>query len=296
MMKNTLHLIGCASGLAGADEHSGDGPLVMRHSPFLSQLTDQGIPYEWGSMVLAPHSDSLPIDVSVGNTCEELAKNVSQLVRDKAFFSVIGGDHSCAIGTWSGVYDALHETGDIGLIWIDAHMDSHTPETSQSGRIHGMPLACLLGYGYPALTSVLHQAAKLKPENICMIGVRSFESGEAEFLKNLNVKIYFMDEVKERGFATVLQEAVDIVNRHTIGFGLTLDLDAIDPQDAPGVDVPETDGIRVNELYDGLAKVFSDERLITTEIVEFDPIKDNAHLTEKLIVNLLAILAKGKHQ
>ncbi|TAK78525.1 MAG: arginase, partial [Gammaproteobacteria bacterium] len=170
-MPNPLYLVGCASGIAGANLHSGEGPLVMQKSPYLSDLAVQ-----WEKVIHAPRLDTaLRLDESVSQLCTELAQTVSALARQKQWFSVLGGDHSCAIGTWSGVYDALHDQGDIGLIWIDAHMDSHTPETSESGRIHGMPLASLMGYGYGTLTSILHHAPKLKPEHVCLIGVRSFE-------------------------------------------------------------------------------------------------------------------------
>src|SRR5665213_879539 len=176
---------------------------------------------------------------------------MSTLLQQHKFVSVVGGDHSCAIGTWSGVYDAMHHLGDIGLIWIDAHMDSHTPETTPTNHIHGMPLACLLGYGYPTLTGVLHAAPKFKPENVCLIGVRSYEKGEAALLKHLNVRVFFMEEVQERGFEVVLAEAVQHVNQHTIGYGITLDIDAVDPLEAPGVDVPEPEGIHVKALCNG---------------------------------------------
>lgn len=292
-----LHLVGCASGVAGADIHSGDGPIILQNSPYLAQLTESGHSYQWGNVFrVNAESPGQRIDESVSQVCRDLAKDVSRLTREKAFFSVIGGDHSCAIGTWSGVYDALHQQGEIGLIWIDAHMDSHTPETSESGRIHGMPLAVLLGYGYPTLTSILHQAPKIKPENLCLIGVRSYEAGEAALLKRLNVRVFMMSEVLERGFSAVMQEAIERVSKNTIGYGLTLDIDSIDPMDAPGVDVPEANGIRVDQLRQGLQLAAVDPKLIATEIVEFDPSHDKNHTTEKLVVDVLQIFADGKNQ
>ena len=282
-----FHLIGYASGLAGADIHCGDGPRVLQKSPFMSALKQSGIRCEWNAMVDASTVAKQPLDQAIPILCEQLATHVSKLIRNQLTTCVIGGDHSCAIGTWSGVYDALSHKGEVGLIWMDAHMDSHTPDTSETGRIHGMPLACLLGAGYPSLTSILHSTPKLKPENICLIGVRSFEAGEAAFLRRLNVKIFFMDEVRERGLAAVWQDAVNHVNQHTIGYGISLDLDGIDPLDAPGVDVPVPFGIRANDLCEVLSTVATDSRLIMTEIVEFDPTRDKDHLTEKLIVSLL---------
>lgn len=286
-LSNPLHLIGWASGIAGVDAAGGQAPMVLQQSPYAAELN-----LKWDAIIHASETTNLRMDEYIKHLCEQLAQAVSSLVKAGEKPCVIGGDHTCAIGTWSGVYDAMHDKGDLGLIWIDAHMDSHTPETSESGRIHGMPLAALLGYGYPTLTSILHYAPKLKPENVCLIGVRSFEAGEAALLKRLNVRVYFMDEVKERGFATVLQEALMKVKRETAGFGLTLDLDALDPEEVPGVDVPEPDGILVKDLRTGLANVLSDPALLATEIVEFDPSRDKNQATEQLIVELLAMIAR----
>ncbi|MHB1220778.1 MAG: arginase [Gammaproteobacteria bacterium] len=284
-----LHLLGCASGIAGADLGSGNGPLTMQKSTFLADLS---VPVVWKDMLKGVPGREM--DKAVSTLCTALAKQTAKLTRDKAFFSVLGGDHSCAIGTWSGVFDAKYAEGDIGLIWIDAHMDSHTPETSETGRIHGMPLAALMGHGYAALTEILNKQPKFKPENVCLIGVRSYESGEADLLKRLNVKVYFMDEVKQRGFDAVLQEAVKRVSQHTIGYGISLDLDGIDPLDAPGVDVPEPDGIRALDLQEGLKNIAHDPRLIAVEIVEFDPQYDEDRKTEQLVVSVLEILAQGR--
>jgi arginase len=214
----SLHLVGFASGLGGVDLRGGEGPDVVQRSPFLSALKAEGIDYQWDVTIEPAHTaHALRQDEKISQICTTLAKQIANNVRQKKSFSVIGGDHTSAIGVWSGVYDALHQQGDIGLIWVDAHMDSHTPETTLSGRVHGMPLASLLGYGYPSLSTILHDAPKLKPEHVCLVGVRSFESGEAALLKRLNVRIYFMDEVKSRGIEVVMQEAVTHVKRNTIG-------------------------------------------------------------------------------
>jgi len=182
----------------------------------------------------------------------------------------------------------------MGLIWIDAHMDSHTPATTESGRLHGMPLACLLGYGYPVLTSILHAEPKVKPRNLCLIGVRSFEKAELEFLSKLGVRIYYMPEIKQRGFTAVLQEAVQHVSADTIGYGISIDMDSIDPRDAPGVGVPEAGGIRRDAMIAGLSEIVSDPKCLATEITEFDPSQDVNHMTEKLVIDLLKILKNGR--
>lgn len=293
MANKKLHLVGCAYGIAGVDEHSGDGPLMMRKSPYMAKLDQNGVDFDWLDMVINESAEGKRIDEAVAESCTELANIVSPMIKENKSVCVVGGDHSCAIGTWSGVYAAMHEQGDLGLIWIDAHMDSHTPETSESGRIHGMPLAVLMGYGFPTLTSVITYEPKLKPENVCLIGVRSFEKGEEELLKKLNVRVYFMDEVKERGFETVLKEAVDLVSKNTVKYGVSIDIDAVDPKDAPGVDVPEDDGIRGDALCNGLKDIINDPRLILTEVVEFDPGRDIEHKTEKLIADIICIIASA---
>lgn len=270
-----LNLIGYASGVAGVDPETGRGPSVIQ----------RGGDYQWAAMIHPRSYTSIP-DV-VSQACGELAAVVSELCREQKPFCVIGGDHTSAIGTFSGVFDAVHEKGELGLIWIDAHMDSHTPETSESGRLHGMPLACLLGYGNPGLTHILHHAPKVKPENLCLVGVRSFEKGEAELLRRLNVRIYFMKEVKERGFVSVMKEAVRHVSAHTIGYGVSLDLDVMDPEESPGVGVPEKNGVNTEDLLKIWPELMRDPKLLGSEIVEFDPSRDNQQRTEKLIISLL---------
>lgn len=282
------HLIGYASGLAGANAHVGDGPLVVQKSPYLSSRAN----LNWVAMLKDHQTDS--VENSVYDVCHQLALQTLKLTKSKHKFTVIGGDHSCAIGTWSGVHEAIHQQGDMGLIWIDAHMDSHTPETSDSGRIHGMPLAVLLGHGMSSLTTMMNPHPKIKPEHLCLIGVRSYEAGEAALLKKLNVHVYYMDEVKQRGFSTIFHEALKRVKQGTVGYGITVDIDSLDPLEAPGVDVPESDGIHVDELKKALTEIANDPLLIATELVEFDPVNDKDKKTEKIIADCIDILSRGK--
>lgn len=290
----TLHLLGYASGVAGADSRSSDGPPALEKSPYLSILKEHGIQAIWKSMLKLTHESPLSKLEVVAKGCQELALQIEELVSKDQFFTVLGGDHSSAIGTWSGAAHAIREQGALGLIWIDAHMDSHTFETTPSGNIHGMPLACLLGKGDRALTTLLNPLPKLKPENVCLIGVRSFEEGEAELLDDLKVRIYFMDEVKKRGLKVVMQEALQIVTQNTARFGISLDIDAIDPTDAPGTGVAEPDGLSAKDILEVLTSFATHSNLIGVEIVEFNPHRDKDHITEKLIAEMLLALGKGK--
>jgi arginase len=199
---------------------------------------------------------------------------------------VIGGDHSCAIGTWSGVNAFLGGTGRLGLLWLDAHMDSHTFKTSPSKAIHGMPLACLLGYGDAKLTHVIYDRPKILPQDVCLIGVRSFESEEAALLQTLGVRIYFMDEIKKRGLQKVFREAVARVSQHTAGYGISLDMDVLDPSEEPGVGSPAPDGLHRMELLAAFKSANADRRLLALEVVEYNPHRDNNYKTAHAVREL----------
>jgi len=217
-MINTLYLIGYGSGIAAAREGCAEGPSALQHSPYLATLTDQGIHLQWEGLLIPPEGNYSKLD-KVAQLTQSLSQQVYQLALNEKFFTVLGGDHSCAIGTWSGAFAALEKKGPLGLIWIDAHMDAHTPETTPSGNIHGMPIACLLGYGDEKLT---HNQPKIDPEHLCLIGVRSFEPGEAALLERLKVRVIMMDEVKERGLNAVMREAIHIASDKTMALILRM--------------------------------------------------------------------------
>ncbi len=291
---NSLHLVGYASGIAGADQAgSGEGPLKLQHSSYFLALNQQGIPLAWEKMI-QPESSYSSILSQVTKMCQQLADSTAALTAKKEPFLVLGGDHTSAIGTWSGVAHAKRPEGQVGLIWIDAHMDSHTPETTESGNLHGMPMACLLGYGERSLTQLCNDVPKLQPENVCLIGIRSYENKEAELLQKLKVKIIYMDEVKQRGMTAVLADAIKTVSAHTVGYGISIDIDSMDPSDAPGTGVTEPEGIFAEDLRKALITCANDPRRIGFEIAEFDPSRDSEQKTEKIIAKLVSALVLGK--
>ncbi|MBA3660466.1 MAG: arginase [Gammaproteobacteria bacterium] len=285
-------LVGYASGVAGVKGQCAEGPLTIMQSTYFADCLAQGLPFQWHS-TFYPQPPEQDAEDIVCESAERMARTIDDLVKKKERFCVIGGDHTSALGTFSGTAAAIREQGDLGLIWIDAHMDSHTPETTESGRLHGMPLAALLGYGSPKLTGIMYPGAKIKPENVCLIGVRSFETAEALFLKDLNVRVYLMEEVNQRGFLNVLKEARSHVSQRTYGYGISLDLDSIDPADAPAVGVPEPFGLSGEDVYAGFALLASDKHLLATEIAEFDPSHDKNKITERLLVSFLEVLAQA---
>lgn len=234
----------------------------------------------------------LPLIIEVNG---HISHAVSDAIKRGYFPIVIGGDHSIAVGTWNGVKESMGQGKKMGLIWVDAHMDSHVPGTSPSGAWHGMPLAALLGCGDPSFCQGNTKHPTLLPENVCLVGVRSFESGEEELLKRMKVKVFHMDEVKKRGFQEVMEEAIQIVSKNTDGFGVSLDMDVIDPKEAPGVGSPEPGGIVSSDLFKMIALLTADPKLQAFEIVEYNPYKDRDDRTAYICLEILGrIIGHGK--
>jgi arginase len=273
----SIIVIGAASGAGAPDPATAEGPDALRHYRVFRDTPLQHV--EWDAILRVPReAQHTPLD-AVAALGEQLAAEVEAVLRAGNFPLVVGGDHSCAIGTWSGVHRVLADQGPIGLIWIDAHMDSHTFATTESGQIHGMPLAALLGHGDAALTAIDGAEAKLRPEHVCLIGVRSYEAGEAALLRRLDVRVFEMDEVRRRGLAEVFDEALALVRQGTAGFGVSVDLDALDPAEEPGVGTPVPGGLTRAELADALSRLRGDPAFVAMEIVEYNPRRDRGHAT-----------------
>lgn len=279
----SIRIVGAAIGQGAQDRGCASGPQALRAAGLLPRLQAHGLDVSWET-TLRTEAGTPPL-AAVRGLSDRLSERVKTIVDSGDLPLVLGGDHSCAIGTWSGVASALRQQGPVGLIWIDAHMDAHVPETSPSGAFHGMPLACLLGHGEPSLVAIAG-GGTLRPEHVCLVGVRSFESGEAELLARLGVRVFFMDEVRRRGLAPVMEEARRIVNRGTVAFGVTLDIDALDPQEAPGVGSPEPGGISASALCQTLGRLGGDERLAALEIVEYNPFHDPQGRTAAVVTKL----------
>lgn len=283
-MSTALTLIGYASGLAANNPGCEEGPFQLERKLITNVLLNSSVKSHWQAMLVPEVESKKELLTQVAELTTQLAKITYNLAKQKKPFVVFGGDHSSAIGTWSGVAAAELSAGNsIGLIWIDAHMDSHTFNTTPSGNIHGMPLAALLGYGEGALTKILLSQPKLHPEQVSLIGIRSFEAEEAALLHDLGVRIYKLPEIKQRGLRIIMQEAIARAKQGTAGFGVSLDLDAIDPKDAPGVGVPEPNGIIGCDLCQTLTMLQQEKQLFGVEIVEYNPALNEEYKTEQLI-------------
>jgi len=223
--------------------------------------------------------------VADGN--EKLSQKVDEAIRSNRFPLVLGGDHSIAIGTLAGV--SKHYKN-LGVIWYDAHGDLNTAETSPSGNIHGMPLAVSLGIGHPTLTNIGGYCPKVKPENIVIIGARSLDEGERLLIKENGIKVYTMHEVDRLGMTKVMEETISYLKERTDGVHLSLDLDGLDPEEAPGVGTPVAGGLSYRESHLAM-EMLSESNIITSaEFVEINPILDEKNKTADVAVALMSSL------
>ncbi len=287
-MKRQYHIIGALSCWGAPICACDKGPEILQQSHTIDRLKKHGADITGIEMLRSEYgnknTDRPPIELALKvlkafNSA--LAIAVHRAVQDKKFPIVIGGDHSVAVGTWNG------QEPSFGLIWIDAHMDAHTPETTPSNACHGMPLAALLGFGAPEMARLLHKEPIIKPQNLALIGIRSFEPEEEALLKRLGVRMYFMDEVRRRGLQEILPEAIEHVAKGPKRFGISLDLDVFSPEATPGVNTPEKDGIAPQDLLPLLGAIRHDPRLIGLEIVEYNPMRDVDHKTRDLCYDIL---------
>ena len=228
-------------------------------------------------------------------TLEETLSQFNTTLKDEVFFYlqhkilpiVLGGDHSIAVGTWFAVMEHLKQSGkELGLIWIDAHMDAHTFSSSPSGAYHGMPLASLLGYG-PSLIQEHPSLCKLLPENLILIATRSYEKEEEIFLKKHGVRIIYMREISQRGFATHLQKAYSFLKSKQLEIGISFDFDAIDPTQAPGVGSKEEKGLCKKDCLAGFSQLNLLEDVVCIELVEYNPKLDIEEKTKQIAIDLL---------
>lgn len=280
-------ILGAASAIGACDKGCRLGPDSLRAVDLAGTLRARGVAARWDDVVRRPESERLAHDhLHLRDFCRDLASAVGAVLRRGLRPVVVGGDHSCAIATWGAVRQTL--PGPLGLVWIDAHMDSHTPETSPSGALHGMPLAVLLGHGAPELTDLDPAGPKVFPQHVCLLGVRSFEPAEAALLERLGVRVITMQELRRRGLAACLDEAIAIAGRGTAVTGFSLDLDALDPADAPGVGTPVPGGLRARELVAALTGIAGRMDPIAIEIAELNPLRDRDGKTTALVVEILA--------
>ncbi len=220
-------------------------------------------------------------------TCTKHAELVLKTLEAGKTPIVLGGDHSVAAGTVAAVAEFhRRQNQKVGLLWIDAHTDINTPETSPSGNVHGMPLAAIMGLGPAELGNIFGFSPKVAPENCVLVGVRDIDSVERENVRKAGVEVYTMRDIDERGMRTVIEEALRSAGRGTAGYHVSLDMDWIDPEDAPGVGTPVRGGATYREAHLAMEIIADHGRLTSFEIVEVNPVIDEHNRTADLAVEL----------
>ncbi|WP_026699782.1 arginase [Salibacterium aidingense] len=289
--RKTISVIGVPMDLGQVRRGVDMGPSALRYADLHEQLEELGYDVnDKGDLrVERPEAqkEGLKNLHEIVQVSTELMEHFTEVSQRGEFPLVLGGDHSVSIGSVAaaGIQD---ET--LGLIWYDAHPDLNTEETSPSGNIHGMPLAVSLGLGHPQLTGVGKAVPKIKPENIVIIGARSIDEGEKELIQHHGIKIYTMHDIDRLGMTRVMEESVQYFDHKTSNVHLSFDLDALDPQDAPGVGTPVLGGISYRESHLAFEMLSEADIVTSADVVEVNPILDQRNQTAIMAVELLTSL------
>ncbi len=286
----------------GADRRGVDmGPSAVRVANLNERLAELGCLVTDAGNIPVRNPEMLAIADSrvkylheIATACQILANHVEQSLEAGSIPIILGGDHSIAIGSVAGLA-AFHRKREerVGVIWFDAHGDMNTPETSPSGNVHGMPFAAILGHGVEELTHISGFAPKVQPEDCVLIGARSVDPEEALALKSSGIRVVTMRELDERGMSAVMDEAMWLASRRTAGFHVTMDMDFVDPDYAPGVGTPVPGGPTYRESHLAMEKIADSGKMLSFELTEINPVLDNANRTAELGVQLI-LSAFGK--
>jgi arginase len=267
------------------------GPSAIRYAGLEHDLEAMGLKVTDYQNIAVPGPESADVgnprakfDQLIETACIELREQVAQIARGNAFPLVLGGDHSIAMGTVAGLLDAW---GDIGVLWIDAHGDINTPETSPSGNVHGMPVAALLGLGEAGLGSRLGWDKRhIRPERLVLFGTRTLDPGERRIIAELGIRMFTMSQIDQMGVTAAVQEAIKVLGGPG-GIHVSLDMDAVDPLEAPGVGTPWPGGLTYREAHLAMELLADAGQVSSMEVVEVNPIHDHENRTAKLAADLI---------
>jgi arginase len=282
----------------GADRRGVDiGTSAIRYADINDRLRTLGHSVKDMGNLLIPQPESQPLGdpklkylEPIVRASEELANIVTSILQEGEFPLILGGDHSIALGSVSGVAK-VHKN--IGVIWIDAHADFNTNQTTPSGNIHGMILSALAGIGHSSLTNVGGWQPKIHTGSIVVIGARDLDSGEQALLREHSIHVFTMSEIDQLGISEVMRQALTIAGDHNDGIHLSLDMDALDPKEAPGVGTPVRGGLTYREAHLAMELIADAGKLISMDVVEVNPILDRENATALLAVELV-LSALGK--
>ena len=271
------------------------GPSALRGAGLQTSIKKLGLQVEDIGNLSVKQPEEMPIGEKrakymqeIAETCGDVAAAAEKALSEGFLPLVLGGDHSIAAGVAAGVANHFRkEKKQIGYLWLDAHGDMNTPESSPSGNVHGMPLAAIMGYGAPELVDLLGFKPKAEPGNIVIVGARDLDAQERKVVKKSGIHVFTMRDIDERGMREVMSDALKYAMDDTAGIAVSLDMDFVDPADAPGVGTPVRGGVTYREAHLAMEMIADTESMVSLEVVEINPILDEHNRTALLGVELV---------
>ncbi|MBI5630216.1 MAG: arginase [Elusimicrobia bacterium] len=293
-MKRRVSVLGVPLDLGASKQGTSGGPAAIRRAKLIESLENLGLAVEDSGDLPVPKSSrrsspKLRNASAILEVCRELEKRVHDSRAAGILPVTLGGDHSLAVGSVSGVSRAFRDADQkIGLIWVDAHADINTPETSPSGNVHGMPLAHILGLGRKEFARLGGFSPKVEPRNVCLIGVRDVDKAEAANLRRSGIRVFSMQEIDRFGMGTTIEQAIDVASDGTAGFHLSFDIDVVDPGSAPGTGTLKRGGLTYRESHLLMEMVADSQNLLSLDLVEVNPLEDVQNSTAVLAVEFIS--------
>jgi arginase len=290
-----VHVLGVPMDLGSGRRGVDMGPSAIRIAGLEARLRELGHQVVDEGDIAIKNMEELKVgDVrarylgEIARAATVAARKIDRILTKGHFPLVLGGDHSIAVGTVSGIAAVCRRQGKkLGLLWVDAHGDINTPESSPSGNIHGMPVASLLGQGPAELTGIGGKGPKVDPANIALVGIRSLDEGEKRRLKATGVQVHTMSDIDRHGIHRVMKKALARVTDGTDYVHVSFDLDAVDPTVAPGVGTPVKGGLDYREAH-LIMELLHDSGVMTSlEMVEVNPILDQGNASAAFAVELV---------
>jgi arginase len=300
-MAQKVRIIGVPMDLGQSRRGVDMGPSAMRGAGLQASLKKLGLQVEDIGNLSVKQPEEMPVGEKrakylqeIAETCGDIAAAAEKSLTEGFLPLVLGGDHSIAAGVAAGVANYFRkDKKQIGYLWLDAHGDMNTPESSPSGNVHGMPLAAIMGYGAPELVDLLGFKPKAEPGNIVIVGARDLDAQERKIVKKSGIHVFTMRDIDERGMREVMSDALKYAMDDTAGIAVSLDMDFVDPSDAPGVGTPVRGGVTYREAHLAMEMIADSEAMVSLEVVEINPIIDEHNRTALLGVELV-LSALGK--
>ena len=294
-MAQKVRIIGVPMDLGQSRRGVDMGPSALRGAGLQASIKKLGLQVEDIGNLSVKQPEEMPIGEKrakyleeIAETCGDIAAAAEKSLSEGFLPLLLGGDHSIAAGVAAGVANYFRkDKKQIGYLWLDAHGDMNTPESSPSGNVHGMPLAAIMGYGAPELVDLLGFKPKAEPGNIVIVGARDLDAQERKIVKKSGIHVFTMRDIDERGMREVMSDALKYAMDDTAGIAVSLDMDFVDPADAPGVGTPVRGGVTYREAHLAMEMIADTESMVSLEVVEINPILDEHNRTALLGVELV---------